>query len=330
MRRVRSSVRLAAALLAALGVAGPRAASAQRGVADDGALFLLLPVGARSVGIGQAVTAAEPGTEGVWWNPASIARATKPVAAIHHSQSVVGTGDAITAALPSSLLGVFALSIDILNYERQDLTDAEQGINIGSLLPRSFVYAATYATTAGDHVRAGVTYKVLQFRLDCSGTCPTNLAFAATSSAFDAGLQVEPTKRLPLTIGASVRNVGPRLQVNDSPQSDPLPTRVEVGAQYRLDRVAATVPDVGLHLNATLIDRIPLRGPSARVGADAIYRERVHFRAGYVFENADAGGAAIGLGFVAGSLGIDIARQFGGLSAEIGQAPTYLSLEYSF
>src|SRR5512133_3168721 len=150
MRRVRSS------LVAALAIAclAARPARAQRGVAEDGALFLLLPVGARSVGAGQAVVADEPGTEGVWWNPASIARAPKRAAAIHHSQSVVGTGDAITVAVPSSLLGVFALSVNILNYERQDLTDGEQ-VNIGSILPRSFVYAASYATTAGDRIRAG-------------------------------------------------------------------------------------------------------------------------------------------------------------------------------
>ena len=327
MRRRRSRLICAAALFAAAAL--PRAVHAQRGVADDGALFLLLPVGARSVGLGQAVTADDPGTEGIWWNPASIARTSRPLAAIHHSQSVIGTGDAITASLPSSLLGVLALSINILNYERQDLTDPDQ-VTVGSLLPRSFVYAATYATTAGDHVRAGVTYKVLQLRLDCSGTCPTNLAFSATSSAFDAGVQVEPMKRLPLTLGAAVRNVGPRLQVNDSPQSDPLPARIEVGAQYRVPQIAAVVPDAELHVNATLIDRIPLNGPSARIGADAVYRSRVHLRAGYVFDNADAGGAAIGLGFVAGSLAIDVARQFGGLSADVGQAPTYLSLEYTF
>jgi hypothetical protein len=66
------------------------------------------------------------------------------------------------------------------------------------------------------------------------------------------------------------------------------------------------------------------------LGADASYRDRVHLRGGYVFNNADAGSASIGVGFVAGALAIDVARLFGGLSAEVGQAPTYLSLEYGF
>ena len=38
-------------------------AHAQTGLATEGALFLLLPVGARSVGMGQAVVADRPGTE---------------------------------------------------------------------------------------------------------------------------------------------------------------------------------------------------------------------------------------------------------------------------
>lgn len=327
MRRVRSSA--LAALAAAASCLFASAALAQRGVAESGALFLLLPVGARSVGAGQAVVADEPGTEGVWWNPASLARTTRREAAIHHSQSVVGTGDAITLVVPSALLGVLAVSVNILNYDKQDLTDAEQG-QIGSILPRSFVYAATYATTVGDRIRGGVTYKILQFRVDCSGTCPQSLAFSATSSALDAGVQATPKKAWPLTVGVAIRNLGPRLQVNDSPQSDALPARVELGAMYVVNSLGPNVPETRLRLTAALIDQIPLRGPSPRVGADAVWRDRVHVRGGYTFDDADGSHPAIGLGFETGSLGIDVARQFGGLSADVGQAPTYLSLQYSF
>ena len=37
------------------------------------ALFLLLPVGAQAVGMGQAVVAQRGGSEEVWWNPSAIA-----------------------------------------------------------------------------------------------------------------------------------------------------------------------------------------------------------------------------------------------------------------
>src|SRR5215216_6608272 len=120
MRRLRSSriIAIAAALLSGMPLAG--VARAQTGPAQEGALFLLLPVGARSVGLGQAVVADRPGSEAVWWNPAAIGAATKREAAIHHSQSVAGTNDAVTILVPSSLLGVLALSVNIFDYGEQE------------------------------------------------------------------------------------------------------------------------------------------------------------------------------------------------------------------
>ncbi|HEX6051360.1 MAG TPA: hypothetical protein VFZ21_18905, partial [Gemmatimonadaceae bacterium] len=107
MRRRRSrAVLFAAGLAAGAGFTNP--ARAQAGLAEEGALFLLLPVGARSVGLGQAVVADRSGSEAVWWNPAAIGAATRREAAIHHSQSVAGTGDVVTVVVPSSLLGVLA------------------------------------------------------------------------------------------------------------------------------------------------------------------------------------------------------------------------------
>src|ERR671927_521341 len=107
MRRPRS--RLAASLALAAALMAPLAARAQGGLAEDGALFLLLPTGARAVGMGQAVVADQPGSEAVWWNAAALARAEKREVAIHHSQSLIGTGDALTLVVPSSVLGVLAV-----------------------------------------------------------------------------------------------------------------------------------------------------------------------------------------------------------------------------
>src|SRR5258706_13277353 len=110
MRRRRSSRRhaLSAGLLATALFAAP--AEAQREVGKEGAIFLLLPVGARAAAMGQATVAQRGSSEGVWWNPSALATSEKSEAAIHHSQSIVGTGDAVTIVVPSSLLGVLAAS----------------------------------------------------------------------------------------------------------------------------------------------------------------------------------------------------------------------------
>ena len=329
MRRPRSSARRGGILLLLFALLAPRAGVAQGGLAEDGALFLLLPVGARAVGMGQAVVADRPGSEAVWWNPGALAHAEKRELAIHHSQSVVGTGDALTLVVPSSLLGVLAISANILDYGEQPVTDAQQN-EVGNIIPQSFVYAATYATTVGDRFGAGVSFKLVQFRVGCSGICPVDLAFSATTSALDVGLQYDFAPFLPVVLGASARNVGPRLQVKDTEQSDRLPGRVQVGALYRVAAMERYSRNAELRITGDLVDELHVDKPSARLGADLAWQKRLHLRGGYVFDAGESGGPSIGVGLSAGSLNVDIARLFEGLSADAGQAPTYLSLSYLF
>ena len=337
MRRRRSDV-LIALVLALLGV--QRELGAQGGVEEDGALFLLLPVGARAVGSGQAVVAGQPGTEAVWWNPAAIARAERPEAAIHHSQTIVATGDAVSVAYPS-LIGVIVASANILNYGEQRITVDPDG-SVGTILPRSFVFAATYASPIGDRLNGGVTFKVVQLRLDCSGQCTQIPTFVASTTALDVGAQYEPSRRLPLRLGAALRNVGLRLQVNDEEQADPMPTRLQLGARYRVldierDTAAAArrpgqlaADEVTVDAAADVLSRTNLAGASLRTGVDVHVNRRVHLRGGYVFDRSEASGPSVGVGVTAGSLAVDIARTFEGFSADAGQAPVYLSLSYLF
>jgi len=312
-------------------MAGAGVARAQTGLAQEGALFLLLPVGARSVGLGQAVVADRPGSEAVWWNPAAIGAATRREAAIHHSQSVAGTGDAVTILVPSSLLGVFALSVNIFDYGEQQSTDLGEGA-VGTIIPRSFIYAATYATPLGSYVTAGLTYKLIQFRIDCTGPCP-DIAGSATTSALDFGAQFIVKRSLPLVLGVSARNViGVKLQVNDSPQSDKIPRRLQVGAQYRITIPPKFAPETAVRLAVDVADGIEVGNPAPRFGADIAFRERFHLRGGYAVagSQSEAGGPSIGLGLSTGNLVFDIARIVTGLSADAGKAPTYLSLRYLF
>jgi hypothetical protein len=309
----------------ALLVGSAGGARAQGDVATEGALFLLLPVGARAVGMGHAVVAERSGSESVWWNPAGLARLESYEVAIHHSQNIIATGDAVSVVLPFPVLGVFAVSANVLNYGEQEINDGTG--TTGSLLPRSFVDAATYATYNGDRLGAGITYKVVQLRFDCTGSCPASASIAATTSALDLGVQYDLAPTSPVTVGFAVRNLGLRVQVNDSEQSDPLPTRVQLGVSYRLPAFAQ-VKDTELRVSGDLVDKLDVENPSGRVGLELAYQKRYFFRTGYVLE--DGGGPAIGAGFGAGGLFVDIARVMGGLYAEAGEPPVHVSLRYLF
>jgi len=327
MRLSRSSATLAA--LATTAVLTAISAGAQATDASTGTLFLLLPVGARAVGMGQAMVAERPGTEAVWWNPAGIARQDKKEIAIHHSQTIAAVGDAISFLAPSRRAGSVALSLNVLNFGDQQITDPG-GTPIGVVLPRNILLAATYAAEFGKRVNAGLTYKRLWYRVDCSGQCSTVPTFTATSSAVDFGFQYDLPTESPLTLGAAVRNIGTRLQVNDREQADPLPTRIEVGAEYKLPFIAALVADTEVRIATDVVADRNLDHPAGRVGADVTYEKNIHLRAGYVANDANGSRTALGFGVSAGHLMFDIARTFGGLSADAGQTPTYFSLRYLF
>ena len=325
MRRLLFSARLAALSV----VLGGRAV-AQTPTGSEGSLFLLLPTGAQAVGMGQAMVAGKPGSEGIWWNPASIAEQDKRELAIHHSKTVAGVGDALTLVLPTRAYGTAAISLNILNIGEQQVTD-EFGDVVGVILPRDVVLAGTYAANVTRRFSAGLNYKVVQLRVDCSGQCSSVGPEVKSSRAVDLGAQYEVVVGAPLTFGAAVRNLGGRLNSRETNQRDPLPTQVEVGAMYRLKFIDHYVKDTELRTAASYINSRSFGGKSVRVGTDVMYQGKVHLRAGYVgHDRRGNASASVGFGLQSGAFVFDIARTFGGLPAEGGQMPVYVSLRYLF
>lgn len=322
MRRLLSSAALSALFAAT--------ALSQSATGSEGALFLLLPTGAQAVGMGQAMVAAEPGSEGIWWNPSSIAGQEKRELAIHHSKTVAGVGDALTFVLPSRRYGAAALSINILNIGEQQLTDENQQV-IGVILPRDIVFAGTYAATIGRHLSAGLNYKVIQFRVDCSGQCSSVSTLAQSSSAADLGAQYRISAGAPLTFGIAIRNLGGTLKTDETSRGDPIPTQLEIGALYRLKFIDRYLTDTEVRAAGSVVDSRTFGGKAVRFGTDVVYQGTVHFRAGYVgHDHRGDSSASLGFGLQNDSFVFDIARVFGGLPADNGQPPIYLSLRYLF
>ena len=325
MRRLLFSARLAA-----LSVVLSGRAVAQAPTGSEGSLFLLLPTGAQAVGMGQAMVAGKPGSEGIWWNPASIAEQDKRELAIHHSKTVAGVGDALTLVLPTRAYGTAAISLNILNIGEQQVTD-EFGDVVGVILPRDVVLAGTYAANVTRRFSAGLNYKVVQLRVDCSGQCSSVGPEVKSSRAVDLGAQYDVLVGAPLTFGAAVRNLGGRLNSRETNQRDPLPTQVEVGAMYRLKFIDHYVKDTELRASGSYINSRSFGGKSVRVGTDVMYQGKVHLRAGYVgHDRRGNASASVGFGLQSGAFVFDIARTFGGLPAEGGQMPVYVSLRYLF
>lgn len=297
----------------------------------QGSAFLLRPVGARAVGLGQAVVARRDGSEGLWWNPASLVGATKREVSIHHSQDFFATGDALTFVVPTKRLGVLAIAADLQNFGEQENTTDPSVPSTGTVLTRSFVLSGSMAMKVGSRTAAGVALKLVQMRVDCTGPCdfPNDVA---QTFAIDGGAQFAIGGSRRVMLGASVRNLGLALESPDSEESDPLPTRVQVGVLYRYPLPARYATDAELNMTADVIDGLNIDRPLPRLGAEFVWQKKAFVRGGYVFDSADsdAGGPTLGLGFSRNNLVLDLARVFTGFSADAGQAPTFLSLRVSF
>lgn len=342
MRRRRSDAtplrsRLRHAALAAAILTTTASAAAQGTAQAEGAVFLLAPIGARAVGQGQAVVAGTPGSEGLWWNPASLAWTTRTDLSLAGSLTFVATGLATDLVVPAGRAGVLAGAVYVLDFGEQQATD-EFGPT-GRILPRSLVLAGSYSATFGKDVAAGLTYKFVQQRFDCDGSCGNAATGSVSTSAFDFGMQwfTGPERRL--SLGLAVRNLGFDLQVNDSDQADPLPTRVYLGAQYRIGAFEHAVRDGTLSVSAELADRpqvgrmgdpLAYLGDHLRVGAEFAWQKWFFLRAGHVGGSGDEGANSIGLGVRRGGLVFDFARVLGGLSSDAGKPPTYITLSFGF
>ncbi len=320
-RLLRSTVAIAFASCAAFPSAQAQA---------DTALFLLFPVGARSLGQGQATVASETGSEAVWSNPASLARQTTRETAIHHSTTLAVTGDALTFVTPARALGVVALSVNIYNFGDQQITEDPNQPPVGLLLPRNVIYALTWARGLGAHINTGITYKLVQARIDCTGQCGDIGTGSGTAGAIDLGAQYRFADQVPLTLGVAVRSIGGDLRATPDEPAAELPRRIQMGASYRLRFIDRYLADMDVRVAGEMDSATSLADRGFRLGTAIVYQNRVHLRAGWGDADTEASGPSVGFGITAGKLSFDIARTFEGLSADAGEPPTYFSLRYNF
>ena len=298
-------------MLLAAGRAGrARAQTSSAGV--EGGAFLLVPVGARAVALGQAATADGNSSEAVFWNPAGLATLARGEFALYHYDAFFGSGDAIAFAVPSARLGTFAVTAYLVNYGDLAVTQANLGPEpVGQISPRNLELMASYATDLGG-LAAGITYKLVQFRVDCTGDCSSVPTATGTTQAVDLGVQYAFGGMRPVVIGVSLRNLGFNLQVNNKAQADPLPTRLSVGVSAQVVRPAAGAQGLDARVLADVQGAV-LSGPFSAVtlvGLESGVGEALRLRFGYAFLDSNARGPSVGVGVKFGSIAFDLARTF--------------------
>ena len=337
MRRSRCSTRLGPATLAALLFAAPwravPAAAQPASAGVEGGAFLLLPIGARATALGQAAAADGGTSEAVFWNPAGLATLARGEFALHHYDAFFGSGDALVVAVPSASLGSFAFTAYLVNYGDLAVTRADLGPEpVGQISPRNLALMASYATEVVGGVSVGLTYKLVQFRVDCSGDCSQVPTATGTTNAVDVGLRYDASSWLPVVFGLTLRNLGFPLQVNNRSQEDPLPTRLVAGVSVAVVRPPAgaqgidarVLVDLQGTVNEGALDPVTLVGLESGVG------ELVRLRAGYAFLNSNARGPSLGFGVRFGNIAFDLASVFSSAEAIGDKQPVHISFRVIF
>jgi len=268
------------------------------GPSTEGALFLLLPVGANAVAMGRAMTALH-GAESVWWNPAGLGEVTERRFLLYRGDHpVAGEATAISVLVSPAGLGAIGASYQLMDLGTQDVTDVEGNVT-GSLSGRNHLGVLSAARRIRERVSLGVNVKLVQSRFTCRGQC-TNAGVTATTVAFDFGAQFTGVPGVPLRVGAMVAHAGSGLKVEKDGQADPLPTRMRVAVAYEVLGHFLQTDELTLHLNLELEDRWRALGsPATYVGTEfsAGRGDVLYLRAGYVFgAEQQLDGAAVGVG----------------------------------
>lgn len=327
------SLRLALLGTVVLGAGVPASARGQAGPAvptQEGALFLLLPVGAQAIGLARAVSALES-HEAAFWNPAGLARVEQSRALVFHGSQITGDGTGASVLLARPGAGTLAFSYHLLDEAGQNVTD-EFGSVVGEITVRGHQGILSVATPILTWMNAGANVKLVSSGVTCRGQCPEG-GGGSTTYAFDTGIQVRPLGDTPFVVGVALAHLGPRFREDRDAESQPLPARVRVGLSYLITREFLE-EEFGLRLLAEFEDRVRdpgdplyLLGSEFTVGTN----DRFFVRGGLVFGNQrQTDGAALGLGLRYERVELGIARSVARGGPMVDQEPIHLTLGFSF
>src|SRR2546426_1574430 len=321
-----------AALVALLLSIGPTVRPCRpQAVNNAGALFLSLPVGARAVGMGQTAVALAGRGEAAFWNPAGLATMPESEFALESASLAAGASHALTAYFHSHGIGVIGGAVYLLDYGDLDRTDSTNN-TIARISPRNFEFIASYATELGSSLTLGINYKLVEFRVDCSGDCRDFPGGKGVTNGVDIGGQLAVGADGALRVGVAVRNIGFKLQVNNRDQADALPARLVIGALYRLalhgepGATGGSGDRIDVNLAADVDSPWGSYGESQmRFGVDVGYQRLLRVRGGYAFVRDGLSGPCVGMGVTSGAIGVDLARSFLSRSDFAADNPRFVS-----
>lgn len=199
-------------------------------------IFLLIEPGARSQGMGESgVAVADDGTAS-YFNPAALSGQTGRKLNLTHMPWLPGLANDMSYEFvgysqPVQGWGNFGVNIALLNLGEQFRT-GERGEDLGTFSSYDVALSAAYGAEIASNLSAGIGLKFIRSNLADVGAGQELGKGVGNTFAADLGLRWRLTPAL--SLGAALRNMGPKIAYIDASQADPLPQHLVVGAAYKV------------------------------------------------------------------------------------------------
>ncbi len=298
---------------------------------------LLIPVGARDIGMGGASAATTTGIDAIYWNPAGLARADKGAAAMFSHMSYFADMSVNYFAVSSTFgsFGTLGFSIKSLAIGDIAVTTEDYPDGTGAFISPTFVtVGGTYSRMLAENIGIGVTANLITERID---------RVSSTGLAFSAGVQYMNLGEVNgLDIGVVIKNIGPQMQydgtgllrqgeVGSNRQgyykvvagSFELPSTIEIGAAYnvKFDEESSGILTGVFQNNNFTVDEY-------KVGAEYSYKKMFFARGGYDFAQSTTDNG------LTETSGVDETTYLYGATAGVGVRTNLgdvdLSLDYAY
>ena len=214
-------------------------------VSQAGMLFLKLPVGAVSSGMGDAFTAIADDASAVWWNPAGLAFLQMTEASYMNCKWLPQFNLPDLRLRNLSVIhnfpefGTFGLNVDMLDYGTVQRTSAI-GTDLGTHRAYDLAVTGAYGTKFTDNLAFGIAAKYIYCRnspyeYGAEGMYPMDF----WAYGFDISMLYKyEVKRLTdavlarplrLQFGSNLSNIGPQIKGGNGYIPKPLPTSLRAG-----------------------------------------------------------------------------------------------------